>query len=82
MLREVTRSRTDASATAGEAIQSTIDVRTIAPHERHALIFSSRGSILVDAATLQVRSDSFPTRGIAGRRNLSAAVFRRTNADR
>lgn len=59
MLREVTRSRTDASATAGEAIQSTIDVRTIAPHERHALIFSSFNA-LPQGGALELLNDHDP----------------------
>ncbi|MCO5102063.1 MAG: DUF2249 domain-containing protein [Burkholderiaceae bacterium] len=58
-MKEAIRSRTDASAKASDAIHSTIDVRTIAPHERHSLIFSSFNA-LPQGAALELVNDHDP----------------------
>ena len=58
-MREAIRSRTVESATTSEAIPSTIDVRTIAPDERHNLIFSSFNA-LPQGATLELVNDHDP----------------------
>lgn len=58
-MREVIRPRAVASATTGEPVSSTIDVRTIAPNERHDLIFSSFNAPRQGAA-LELVSDHEP----------------------
>lgn len=58
-MREVTRERTEASATASDAIHSTVDVRTIAHHERHERIFSSFNA-LPQGAALELINDHDP----------------------
>lgn len=58
-MREVTRSRTAEPATVSEAIPSTIDVRTIAPNERHEHIFSSFNA-LPQGAALELVNDHDP----------------------
>lgn len=58
-MREVTRSRTLESATISDAIASTIDIRAIAPEERHNLVFSSFNA-LPDGAALELVNDHDP----------------------
>lgn len=58
-MREAIRSRTASGESAGDAFHSTIDVRTIAPHERHDLIFSSFNG-LPQGAALQLVNDHDP----------------------
>ena len=58
-MREVIRPRAVASATTGEPVASTIDVRTIAPNERHTLIFSSFNALRQGDA-LELVSDHEP----------------------
>ena len=55
-MREVSRSRTADSATTTEAIPPTVDVRTIAPGERHRLAFSSFNA-LPQGAVLELVDD-------------------------
>ena len=59
-MRELIRPRAVASATTGEPVSSTIDVRTIVPSERHDLIFSSFNALRQGAA-LELVSDHEPT---------------------
>ncbi len=58
-MREVTRPRADASVTSSEAIHATVDVRTIAPTERHPVIFSSFNA-LPDGGALELVNDHDP----------------------
>ncbi len=58
-MRELIRPRAVASATTGEPVSSTIDVRTIVPSERHDLIFSSFNALRQGAA-LELVSDHEP----------------------
>ncbi len=59
MMKEAIRSRTEASATASGAIHATIDVRAIAPDERHDVIFSSFNA-LPQGAALELVNDHDP----------------------
>ncbi len=59
-MREIIRSRTVEIAAASQAILSTIDVRTIAPNERHDLVFSSFNA-LPQGAALELVNDHDPS---------------------
>jgi uncharacterized protein (DUF2249 family) len=59
MIREAIRSKTEASATAGDAVHATIDVRTIAPNECHNVIFSSFNA-LPQGAAMELVNDHDP----------------------
>jgi uncharacterized protein (DUF2249 family) len=58
-MSEIIRPRAVASATTGEPAASTIDVRTLAPNDRHGLIFSSFNA-LQQGAALELVSDHEP----------------------
>lgn len=59
MMREAVRSRTASPETANDAPHATIDVRTIVPHERHNLIFSSFNA-LPQGAAMELLNDHDP----------------------
>ncbi len=58
-MREVTRSRTAESATTAQAVPATIDVRSVASHERHERIFSTFNA-LPQGATMELVNDHDP----------------------
>ncbi len=58
-MKEVTRSRTADTATITEAVAATIDVRSLAPHERHERIFASFNG-LPQGGALELVNDHDP----------------------